>query len=295
MDTSTNYDYVPKPKKRSFITWIVFSLTTVCLAVAITGALAYANIPSINNINDCFITSMYKVNLCPKSSSYIRYSQLPKHLVAALVASEDATFFFHSGFDWDGIRDGLEKSLDAGRWVRGGSTLTQQLAKNLYLSKDRSLIRKFKEFFIAQEIEKKLTKPQIIEKYFNVVEFGKNIYGVNAAANHYFRKSAGNLTPAESAYLISLLPSPVRYSATFNRQKDLSAFNKKRVVSILKILHLQGKISDDEFEHEKSRAMNGLWYTSTPNPSDIAPNLDVEDSEQEEESEESPALEDEYE
>jgi monofunctional biosynthetic peptidoglycan transglycosylase len=148
--------------------------------------------------------------------------------------------------------------------VRGGSTITQQLAKNLYLSKEKSLIRKLKEFFIAKQIEEKLTKPQIIEKYLNVVEFAGGVYGIQKAAYHYFQKSPSQLTPAESAYLVSLLPNPKKYSTAFHSKKELSRFNKRRVTSILYILKVQGKISEEEYNYEVARTEIGLWTPYSP-------------------------------
>lgn len=246
-------------RKKSFIYSFFIFLLTMTLVMGAFALVAYRSIPSTANINDCFTTSMYQVEICPKKSTYVRYNQLPKHLVSSLIASEDASFYFHKGFDWDEIKDSLEKSMDAGRWVRGGSTITQQLAKNLYLSKEKSLIRKMKEFFVSKEIEKKLTKTQIIEKYFNVVEFGKNIYGIRKASQHYFQKSPSELTPAEGAYLISLLPSPVKYSNSFHANKELSRYNKSRVNRTLSLLLLQGKISQEEHDAESARVDYGLW------------------------------------
>jgi monofunctional glycosyltransferase len=250
--------------KRSFIYTFVIFITTIVVITGVLALIAYRSVPSTENINGCFTTSMFQVELCPKKASYVRYNQLPKHLVSSLIASEDASFYFHKGFDWDEIKDSFEKSMDAGRWVRGGSTITQQLAKNLYLSKEKSIIRKMKEFFVSREIEKKLSKTQIIEKYFNVVEFGKNIYGISKASRHYFQKSPGELTPAEGAYLISLLPNPVKYSSAFNANKELSRYNKSRVNRILSLLLLQGKISQEEHDAESSRVDYGLW---SPAPS----------------------------
>lgn len=252
--------------KKSFLFYIFIFLVVTGTMTAALAAIAYKTLPSVENINDCFKTSMFQVELCPKKSSYVRYNQLPKHLVSSLIASEDASFYFHKGFDWDEIKDSLEKSMDAGRWVRGGSTITQQLAKNLYLSPEKSLLRKMKEFFVARQLEKKLTKTQIIEKYFNVVEFGKNIYGIRAAADHYFQTSPANLTPAEGAYLISLLPSPIKYSAGFHNNKELTRYNKNRVTRTLSLLKMQGKISEEEYQTEIARVDYGLW--SGPPPSE---------------------------
>ncbi len=240
---------------------LVVLLSLAVIGTVLGGATfyAYQSIPSIDNINGCFKTSMYNVDLCPGKSGYVKYNNLPKHLVSSLIAAEDASFYGHQGFDIDEIKDALEKSMDAGRWVRGGSTITQQLAKNLYLTKEKSLVRKIKELILARAIEKKLSKTQIIEKYFNVVEFGQNIFGISKASYHYFQKPPSSLTPAEGAYLVSLLPSPVKYSAAYRNSKDLSKFNKRRVTHILRILHLQKKISDDDYAYEVARAESGLW------------------------------------
>lgn len=239
----------------------IFFISLSAIGVVIGGAtyFAYQSIPSIDNIDGCFVTSMYSVELCPKKSNYTFYNSLPKHLVQSLIAAEDASFYFHQGFNLDEIQDALEKSVDAGRWVRGGSTITQQLAKNLYLNKEKSLVRKIKELILAKKIEKKLSKTKIIEKYFNVVEFGPKVFGISKASYHYFNKPASALSPAEGAYLVSLLPSPVRYSTSFHRSKELSNFNRRRVTHILHILHLQKKISDDDYNYEYARTESGLW------------------------------------
>lgn len=255
---------------------ILSALLVILVSVAIIAGVlgtatffAYQSIPSIENIDGCFKTSMYNVDLCPGKSGYVRYNQLPKHLVNSLIAAEDASFYGHQGFDLDEIKDALEKSMDAGRWVRGGSTITQQLAKNLYLTKEKSLVRKIKELILARAIEKKISKAKIIEKYFNVVEFGPNIFGISKASYHYFEKSPGALTPAEGAYLVSLLPSPVKYSSAFRRNKDLSNFNKRRVTHILRILSLQKKISDDDYSYEVARTESGLWSPMGPSLEDM--------------------------
>lgn len=248
-------------KKRFFSAGMII-LCSFGIIFTIVGGIvfyAYQSIPNIDNINGCFTTSMYNVDLCPSKPGYVKYNNLPRHLVASLIAAEDGSFYLHQGFDFEEIKNAFEKSMDAGRWVRGGSTITQQLAKNLYLSKEKSLVRKAKELILARNIEKKLSKSQIIEKYFNVVEFGPNIFGISKASNYYFGKHVSGLTPAEGAYLVSLLPSPVRYSAAFRRNKELSNFNKRRVTHILRILNVQKKISEDEFAYETARAESGLW------------------------------------
>lgn len=277
-----------KPKKNRFLSFVIWLVVFIGIVLGVSAFLAYNSVPSIANVNDCFTTSMFQVELCPKKAGYVRFNQLPKHLTASLIASEDATFYFHKGFDWDEIKDSLEKSLDAGRWVRGGSTITQQLAKNLYLTKEKSLTRKLKEFFISQQLEQKLTKPQIIEKYFNVVEFAKGVYGIQKGAYHYFQKSPGELTPAESAYLVSLLPNPIKYSSAFHARKELSNYNKRRVTRLLSLLKRQGTIGESEYNYEVARAEAGLWTPLIPDnlfapteDADTGDDLNEEPTEQE--------------
>lgn len=142
---------------------------------------------------------------------WVPLSRISPHLRHAVVAAEDASFFAHEGFDWEGIRDAALYNLEAGEMKRGGSTITQQLAKNLYLSSERSLLRKAREALITRSLEEHLTKKRILELYLNVAEWGKGIYGAEAAARHHFRKPSYDLTADEAAWLAAILPSPRRY------------------------------------------------------------------------------------
>ena len=125
--------------------------------------------------------------------------------------AEDSSFFTHEGFDWEGIKKAAQYNLEAGEFKRGGSTITQQLAKNLYLSSERSLLRKAREALITRSLEQHLTKERILELYLNVAEWGQGIYGAEAAARHHFKKPAHDLTADEAAWLAAILPSPRRY------------------------------------------------------------------------------------
>jgi monofunctional biosynthetic peptidoglycan transglycosylase len=141
---------------------------------------------------------------------------LPKispHLRRAVIVAEDATFYQHHGFDWEGIKEAATRNWDRGELRRGGSTITQQLAKNLYLSPDRNLLRKAHEALITRALEERLSKKRILELYLNVVEWGPGVYGAEAASRHHFGKSAQDLTPAEAALLAAMLPSPRRYNS----------------------------------------------------------------------------------
>lgn len=142
---------------------------------------------------------------------WVPLNRISTNLQRAVIAAEDASFFSHEGFDWDGIRDAAINNFEAGKMKRGGSTITQQLAKNLYLSSERSLFRKAHEALIARLLEHHLTKSRILELYLNIAEWGRNIYGAEAAARHHFGKSAARLTKNEAAWLAAMLPSPLRY------------------------------------------------------------------------------------
>ncbi len=147
----------------------------------------------------------------PRSWTWVPLTHISPHLSRAVVAAEDASFFLHEGFDWEGIKDAALHNLEAGELTRGGSTITQQLAKNLYLSPERSLWRKAREALITRSLEHHLTKTRILELYLNVAEWGRGVYGAEAAARHHFGKAAADLTAEESAWLAAMLPSPQRY------------------------------------------------------------------------------------
>jgi monofunctional biosynthetic peptidoglycan transglycosylase len=142
---------------------------------------------------------------------WVSMSRISPYLQRAVVATEDASFFEHEGFDWEGIKDAAVYNLEAGEFKRGGSTITQQLAKNLYLSSERSLLRKAKEALITRSLEHELTKRRILELYLNVAEWGHGIFGAEAASRHHFGKSASELSMEEAALLAAILPSPRRY------------------------------------------------------------------------------------
>ena len=156
-------------------------------------------------------------------------ARMSPHLQRAVLVAEDASFYRHQGFDWEGLKEAVTRNWEKGALRRGGSTITQQLAKNLYLSSEKSLLRKAHEALLARELERRLTKKRILELYLNVVEWGEGIYGAEAAARHHFGTSAGDLTPDEAALLAAMLPSPRRYDPL-----RLTPHLSKRQAQILK-------------------------------------------------------------
>lgn len=144
------------------------------------------------------------------SQIWVSYNRISPSLKEAVIAAEDDEFFDHPGFNWTAIKKAAVYDWKKKRLARGASTITQQLARNLYLSPSKNPIRKFRELLIAMKLDRELSKQRILELYLNVVEWGPGIYGCEAAARHYFGKSAASLSASDSAYLASILPSPRR-------------------------------------------------------------------------------------
>ncbi len=164
--------------------------------------------------------------------------KISRYLRAAVIYAEDAHFYSHEGVDWDAIEKAVEANLDRGELGVGGSTITQQLAKNLYLSPSRSLLRKLREMMIAFSLEENLSKQRILELYLNVAEWGDGVFGAEAAARKWFHKTAQTLTPAEAARLAIALPNP------FKRAPDVhDEMLTKKAVRIVRLLRMQGLIN----------------------------------------------------
>ena len=142
---------------------------------------------------------------------WVNYNQISNNLKRALIASEDARFNDHEGFDWDGIKKAYEKNLKKGKIKAGGSTISQQLAKNLFLSGKRSSARKAEEAVITFMLEKTLSKQRILEIYLNIIEWGNGVFGAEAAARHYYKTSAAKLSTAQAAKLAAMVPNPRFY------------------------------------------------------------------------------------
>lgn len=167
---------------------------------------------------------------------WVPYERLSPHLVRAVLAGEDPRFFVHHGFDWEQIQEAIKENLEEGEIVRGASTITQQLAKNLFLSTSRNPVRKVHEAVITMELEAILGKRRILELYLNVIEWGDGIYGAEAAAQHYFGVSAAHLTPEQAAFLAAIIPNPretynpAKYPARVERRRRIIQRRMREVV-----------------------------------------------------------------
>ncbi|USE84160.1 monofunctional biosynthetic peptidoglycan transglycosylase [Acinetobacter tibetensis] len=163
----------------------------------------------------------------PIQHTWRDYDEISDYVKRAVVTSEDGKFMHHHGFDWEGMQYALERNQDKGKVVAGGSTISQQLAKNLFLYNKRSFIRKGQEAVATWMMELMWSKQRILEVYLNSVEFGENIYGVEAATQHYFGKSARSLTRDQAVFLAAILPNPKYYQ---DHQNDRKVQIRKRMI-----------------------------------------------------------------
>lgn len=203
-----------------------------------------------------------------KSQSYELTAKIPDSYVLiqevnyfarwAIIVSEDWAFYDHDGLDLNQILIVLKESWDQRKLVRGASTITQQLVKNVILTPEKTLWRKFREMILAYKLEKFSTKDKILEKYLNIAEFGDGIYGIKDASEFYFKKHPSELTPREGAFLAMLLPSPKKYSESF-KLKELTQFASKQIEDILIKLRQAGIYT----EEDRMSAMQTRFYWET--------------------------------
>ena len=160
---------------------------------------------------------------------WVDYDRMSTHLKRAVISAEDAKFIDHEGFDWEGIQRALERNQQRGKVVAGGSTISQQLAKNLLLSGERSYLRKGQEAIVTVMLERVMSKRRILEIYLNVAEWGEGVFGAEAAARYYFGVSAANLSPDQAARLAAMLPRPRFYDR--NRGSKYLATYTERILA----------------------------------------------------------------
>jgi monofunctional biosynthetic peptidoglycan transglycosylase len=224
---------------------IKISLFLILLAL-ITGIAFYMVYPDVSKLK--------KEN--PKKTSFMEYredewkkrgkkvriqkrwvslGQISPYVMKAVIIAEDDKFWSHKGFDLEAIQKALEKDFEKGKFKFGGSTISQQLVKNLYLTPSKNPLRKAKETIITWRLEKALSKRRILEIYLNVVEWGEGIFGIEAAAQHHYGKPASALSPQEASRLAAVLPNPRRY-----RPNGSSQYVEKRAAIIYNIMVKRG-------------------------------------------------------
>jgi monofunctional glycosyltransferase len=203
------------------IAWKVFryGLAAIALAVLLLQAWYYAHVVWWNTHNPTSTAFMREQlertrDKDPRARlrhRWVPYARISENLKRAVVASEDAKFLDHAGFDWEAIEKAIEKNERQGRVVVGASTISQQLAKNLFLSGERTWLRKGEEAAITWMLESTMSKRRILELYLNIAEWGDGVFGAEAAARYHFGVSAVDLGAGQAAWLAAILPSPRRY------------------------------------------------------------------------------------
>ena len=182
-------------------------------------------------------------------------AQIPKSVRGAILVSEDWSFYDHPGYDESEIRDAVKESIEEGHLTRGASTITQQVVRNIYLTKEKSITRKIREIWMATKVEKVVGKNRILELYLNLAEMGDGIYGIGHASRFYFQRPPSALRPKEAAFLAMLLPSPKRYSVSF-RQKQLTPYARRIIRNILGKMVKGGYLTPEQRDQE--------WVTPLP-------------------------------
>ena len=200
--------------------WIKYLVAAPLACIVLFNVWAYGNILSYRAIAP-YRTSFMSMRMDELAAEkpdvaldyrWVPYPQISVNLKKALIASEDAGFAEHSGFDWNGIKNAMQRNERSGKIRAGGSTISQQLAKNLFLNESRSYFRKAEEAVLTSMLEATTDKDRLYELYLNVIEWGYGIYGAEAAAQHWHRKSAAELTKAQAAELAARVPRPLYYA-----------------------------------------------------------------------------------
>jgi monofunctional biosynthetic peptidoglycan transglycosylase len=204
---------------------------------------------------------------------WVDLDEVSRAATDAIIVSEDWAFYQHHGYDPNQIREAIKENVEEGRSLRGASTITQQVARNVFLSQERSTLRKVKELVLAVRLEEVLGKRRILEVYLNIAEMGEGLFGIGAASQFYFHKPASELTAKEGAFLAMLLPSPKRYSQSF-RQKRLTEYAQDTVDTILDKMERAHYLTEEQKEREKSRPLSfevGEGLTALPDSGSPSP------------------------
>lgn len=221
---------------RAFIVRALLFIVSLVLLVQlwIFGSLVWWRTHPVNST--MMMRLDYWTDSKPIQHEWRDYDDISDYFKHAIVAAEDGKFLHHKGFDWEGMQNALERNKDKGKVVAGGSTISQQLAKNLFLFNKRSFVRKGQEAVATWMMERVWSKQRILEVYLNSVEFGENIYGVEAASQYYFGHSARSMSREQAAFLAALLPNPKYYQ--HHRHDRKFQYRKRFILKYMRYSHI---------------------------------------------------------
>jgi monofunctional glycosyltransferase len=242
--------------------WIAgISLGTIILIAAYLGVTLW-RLPSVAGLVDPSSNLTIQVKdwkgvyhpfvVGPRNEHWTASDRIPPEMEWSVIVAEDANFYQHEGIDIKAIKNAIKYDLKKKSLARGASTITQQTAKNLFLSREKTFTRKVKEMVLARRMERELTKGRILELYLNIVELGPMVYGIGHGAQYYFGKPASELTPRECAFLAAMLPGP---QVAFNPYKHLGKVLKRSEL-ILKLLRDKGVLSGEEYRQAMAEVPN---------------------------------------
>ena len=203
-----------------FVLYTSLTAAVLCISFSLSIYLSLPDVTHLKNNNPKITAFMQLRNEQAEAQgkkynirqNWVSFQTIPDLLKKAVRISEDASFYEHRGIDYEELKESIRKNFEKGAIVRGGSTITQQLAKNLFLSPEKSFLRKMQEYFITKRLEDELSKDRIFNLYLNVIELGPGIFGVEAASQHYFNKSVQNLNLEEIVRLAAIIPRPLTVS-----------------------------------------------------------------------------------
>ena len=239
---------MPRKPPPRWLRRLAIAAEVMVIAAGLGACAIYASLPNTARLADENPTSTAFIDLRRDQHSgekdwklewkWRPIGKISRYLRAGVIYAEDANFYTHDGVDWQALQQAFDKDLESGEISVGGSTITQQLAKNLYLSPSRSPLRKAREMLIAFSLEDHLTKTRILELYLNVVEWGDGVFGAEAASQHWFGHSAQSLSPSEAARLAIALPNPFLRNPTVHTEEL-----RKKAVRIIRLFRMQGLVN----------------------------------------------------
>ncbi len=240
---------------RRFRCFVGTIVVIISLIIGIAFGVLLYTLPDIDNTSFKELKAIAKKKVISRlqdKKNYYKWTKLSsihRDYLYTIVMAEDSNFFKHSGINYDALVDAMAKNYKSDSYSYGASTISQQVAKNLYLSSSKSLFRKLQEFFITKRLERKFTKNQILEIYFNIAEFGPDIYGVRAASYRIFNKNPKNVNAAEGALISLLLPSPRRYYYSVVQNHNISKKQRRKIKRVLSDMRFMEYISYKQYKN----------------------------------------------
>ena len=235
--------------------WTGFFTLVLLLALSLSIFLFYHFLPNLkamdyNEVRQLAREEVYqKLDDKKKVYKWVSLRGINKDLVYSIVMSEDAHFFSHNGINYDALISSFAENLKRREFAFGGSTISQQVVKNIFLDNKKSILRKIKELVVTRRMEKRFSKNLILELYLNIAEFGPDIFGVNAASHYYFKKSPSRINAAEGAFMALMLPSPRKNHYRLYQNRNLSERWRRKLQRILKDMRYNDFISERQYRY----------------------------------------------